>query len=140
MRGMLVAHLSDLHLDLARPETSDRARQVIDHIRALDPGPDLVVATGDIADHGTDDEYAHAAELFAGLDVLVVPGNHDRRPTMRTMLGLPRTDEPITSTHAVGPVTVVLADTHVPGHDHGELAPGLSTSQRSRTSYARGRS
>ncbi|GLZ53019.1 metallophosphoesterase [Actinomycetospora sp. NBRC 106378] len=120
---MLVAHLSDLHLDPARPETLDRARRVVDHVRALDPRPDLNLASGDITDHGTDEEYAHAAELFAGLDVRMLPGNHDRRPAMRTMLGLPRTDEPITSIHPIGAVTLVLADSHVPDHDHGELAP-----------------
>ncbi|WP_018332932.1 metallophosphoesterase [Actinomycetospora chiangmaiensis] len=120
---MLVAHLSDLHLDVDRPDTLQRAARVVDHVRALDPGPDLVLVTGDVADHGTDEEYARAAELLDGLDAHLVPGNHDRRPTMRAMLGLPRTEGPITSTVTVGKVTVVLADTHVPGHDHGDLAP-----------------
>ncbi|MDL5154367.1 metallophosphoesterase [Actinomycetospora termitidis] len=119
---MFVAHLSDLHLDPARPDTSERARRVLDHVRALDPAPDLVLVTGDVADHGTDEEYAEAAALFAGLDVHVVPGNHDRRPAMRAMLGLPASEEAITTTLEVGSTTVVLADSHVPGHDHGELA------------------
>lgn len=121
---MLVAHLSDLHLDPDRPETLRRAARVVDHVRALDPAPDLVLVTGDVADHGTDEEYARAAALLTGLDARLVPGNHDRRPAMRAMLGLSRTEEPVVSTHTVRGVTVVLADSHVPGHDHGDLAPG----------------
>ncbi|GAA4841473.1 metallophosphoesterase [Actinomycetospora corticicola] len=119
---MLVAHLSDLHLDPDRPETLHRAERVVDHVRSLEPQPDLVLVTGDVADHGTDEEYAHASALLDGLDAHLVPGNHDRRPAMRAMLDHTRTDEPITATLAIGSVTVVLADSHVPGHDHGELA------------------
>ncbi len=117
---MLVAHLSDLHLD-GSARSGERARRVVDHVRALSPRPDLVLVTGDVADHGAPEEYDRAAELLAGLDAHLVPGNHDRREAMRTMLGLPA-DGPITSTVEVGRTVVVLADSHVPGHDHGELA------------------
>jgi 3',5'-cyclic AMP phosphodiesterase CpdA len=118
---VLIAHLSDLHLDLTE-HSIRRARSIVDHVRSLTTRPDLVLVTGDIADHGSREEYEQAAELLAGLDVHLVPGNHDFRPTMRTVLGLPGRDA-ITSTITVGGIVVVLADSHVPGHDHGELAP-----------------
>ncbi|HEY2192106.1 MAG TPA: metallophosphoesterase [Actinomycetospora sp.] len=118
---MLIAHLSDLHLDTSR-RSGERAERVIDHVRALSPRPDLVLVTGDVADHGAPEEYDQAAALLAGLDAHLVPGNHDRRPTMRAALGL-RGDGPITRRIEVGRTVVVLADSHVPGHDHGKLAP-----------------
>jgi Icc protein len=118
---VLIAHLSDLHLDLTE-RSIRRARTVVDHVRALGRRPDLVLVTGDVADHGSSDEYDQAAELLAGLDAHLVPGNHDRRPAMRTTLGLPGEDA-ITSAVTVGETVVVLADSHVAEHDHGELHP-----------------
>jgi 3',5'-cyclic AMP phosphodiesterase CpdA len=118
---VLIAHLSDLHLDLG-DRSIRRAHVVVDHVRSLATRPDLVLVTGDVADHGSPEEYEQAADLLAGLDAHLVPGNHDRRPTMRATLGLPGGDA-ITSTLTVGDTVVVLADSHVPGHDHGELAP-----------------
>jgi 3',5'-cyclic AMP phosphodiesterase CpdA len=118
---MLIAHLSDLHLDLSR-RSAERAERAVDHVRSLAPRPDLVVVTGDVTDHGRPEEYAQARELLAGLDAHLVPGNHDRRPAMRESLGLTG-DGPITAILEVGGAVVVLADSHVPGSSHGELAP-----------------
>lgn len=118
---MQIAHVSDLHLDLTERSVR-RARTIVDHLRALSTRPDLVLVTGDVADHGSPEEYDQAVDLLTGLDAHLVPGNHDRRPTMRAAFGLPG-DDAITSTVTVGGTVVVLADSHVPGHDHGDLAP-----------------
>ncbi len=118
---MLIAHLSDLHLDLGA-HNAGRARVVVDYVRALSPRPDLTLITGDIADHGEAEEYDQAAELLDGLDALLVPGNHDRRQTMRPLLGVP-TDTSLARTVVAAGTTVLLADSLVPGHDHGELSP-----------------
>lgn len=118
---MLIAHLSDLHLDLGT-HNAGRARVVVDHVRALSPRPNLTLVTGDIADHGEAEEYDQAAELLDGLDALLVPGNHDRRQTMRPLLGVPP-DTSLARTLVVAGTTVLLADSLVPGHDHGELSP-----------------
>ncbi|MFF1355550.1 metallophosphoesterase [Streptomyces sp. NPDC058297] len=60
---LVLAQISDLHLD-GTPRATERARRVIDHLRAL-PGPlDALLVTGDIADHGAESEYEEAAELL----------------------------------------------------------------------------
>ncbi len=57
--------------------------------------PDLVVATGDIADHGRSAQYRIAADRFAGLAsdlgvaMNVTPGNHDRDAELSAALGRP---------------------------------------------------
>jgi 3',5'-cyclic AMP phosphodiesterase CpdA len=118
---VLIAHLSDLHLDLGR-RSAERVRTVVEHVRALSTRPDLTVVTGDVADHGEAAEYDQAAELLDGLGAFLVPGNHDARPTMRALLGLPD-GAPFARTTVVGDTTVLLADSLVAGHDHGELSP-----------------
>ena len=48
---------------------------------ALNPRPDLVVATGDLVDAGSAAEYGHLRRLLAPLDLplFLLPGNHDSR-------------------------------------------------------------
>lgn len=75
---MKLYHISDLHIH-ANVRRNGAVRARLAHIAAqLAPG-DLVVATGDITDSGTVEQYAQAAELlqpFKGRIVLA-PGNHD---------------------------------------------------------------
>jgi 3',5'-cyclic-AMP phosphodiesterase len=71
-----VAHVSDTHFG-GPPRAAERAHAVMDHLRVL--APDVLVVSGDVADHGAPEEYAEAR---AWLDrwpgpSLVVPGNHD---------------------------------------------------------------
>jgi 3',5'-cyclic-AMP phosphodiesterase len=52
---------------------------VLDDIRALDPAPALVLATGDLADRGHPASYRRLREMLEPLDIPVYasPGNHD---------------------------------------------------------------
>ena len=59
---LTVAHVSDLHLG-GRPESVARAAQVIGHVCSMSPAPDVRLVTGDIADHGSPEEYATARSL-----------------------------------------------------------------------------
>jgi 3',5'-cyclic AMP phosphodiesterase CpdA len=84
---MLVAQITDIHLgfDPGQPDELNRRRldQVLAILAALDPLPDLLLATGDLADKGNDGEsYARFNEAIAGLPFPVYPalGNHDSRP------------------------------------------------------------
>jgi len=85
---MLICQLSDLHVrrpgELAyrRVDTESYLRRCVSRIAAMTPQPDAIVITGDVADRGTDEEYAHARALLAPLTapVYVIPGNHDERP------------------------------------------------------------
>lgn len=89
---MLIAHLSDFHLFTGTPETSlvrpdivDVVRKIIADVAAFRPAVDAVVLTGDLADGGTDEDYALLRELLSPLTVPVfaIPGNHDKRETFR---------------------------------------------------------
>jgi 3',5'-cyclic AMP phosphodiesterase CpdA len=76
----VVAHLSDCHIG-ARAEAPARLRRALDHVAACVPQPDVVLLSGDLADHGLDVEYEVAAELLSTITVpfAVCPGNHDVR-------------------------------------------------------------
>ncbi|WP_226359537.1 metallophosphoesterase [Pseudonocardia sp. ICBG1142] len=112
-----VVQLSDLHL--GRPDPEGRAARAVAGVRALDPTPDVMLVTGDLADHGDPAAYAGAAALLAGLDALHVPGNHDDRTAMAAAVG-PVGDR----LHRTGGCTVALLDTLVPGAPHGALSEG----------------
>jgi Calcineurin-like phosphoesterase len=83
---VLLAQLSDPHLTTgvlaARP--AERAHQALARVRALQPRPDCLVITGDLADNGQAAEYEATLALLERLDppVHVVPGNHDHAPRL----------------------------------------------------------
>ncbi|VVJ20336.1 3' [Amycolatopsis camponoti] len=118
---MIIAHLSDLHLDDG-PRAEDRVAAVMAYLGGL--AVDAVVVTGDIADHGAASEYARAAELLKHpAPVLVCPGNHDVRAAFRTgLLGLPASDDLIDVAREVGGVLFALCDSTIPGRGAGFLA------------------
>ena len=85
----LVAHLTDLHFG-GPPAARARADRTLDHLLALDPAPDLLLVTGDIADHGAAEEYAEARAVLGRWPgaLLVGTGNHDIRDEFaRELLG-----------------------------------------------------
>ncbi len=73
----IVAQISDLHFGAHEPDVVDALHDALIAI-----GPDLVVVSGDLTQRARTRQFV-AAEAFlksletAGLDVLVVPGNHD---------------------------------------------------------------
>lgn len=114
---LTVVQLSDLHLGV--PGNSARAARAVAGARGIDA--DVVLVTGDLAEHGAPAEYAEATALFEGMDPLHVPGNHDDRGALSAAFG-PVSDR----VHRVGGVRIVLLDSLVPGAPHGSVsAPGL---------------
>jgi len=120
---MIIAHLSDLHLD-GGSRAEARVAAVMGYLSGFPAPVDAVVVTGDIADHGTAEEYARAAELLEHpAPVLVCPGNHDVRAAFRAgLLTLPASDGPIDLAREVGGVLVALCDSTIPGRSAGFLA------------------
>jgi Icc protein len=119
---MLLAHISDLHLD-GTARTSDRAARTVTYLRTLRQLPDALLVTGDIADTAAISEYEEAARLLdLPLPVLPAPGNHDRRPAYRkALLGEPPSDDPINRVHEIGGVSILMCDSTIPGRDDGLL-------------------
>ena len=88
---LIVAHMSDLHLRTdgalynGDKDTRHQLMRCIQHLNQLEPKPDLVIATGDLADEPTPADYEELRRQLAGLSmpVYVIPGNHDDRDMLR---------------------------------------------------------
>jgi Icc protein len=85
---MIIAQISDTHIALDTADAEQRARdfaRTIADINALDPGPDVIVHTGDITQNGRQDEYAQAVATLAQArpPVYVLAGNRDNRANLR---------------------------------------------------------
>ncbi|MFB7650314.1 MULTISPECIES: phosphodiesterase [unclassified Streptomyces] len=124
---LVLAHISDLHLD-GSPRSTERAARVRDHLWGLPGRVDALLVTGDIADHGTEAEYEEAAGLLglrdgtAPFPVLTCPGNHDvRAPYRKALLGRPAADGPVNEVRVFAGGAVLMCDSSVPGSDEGEL-------------------
>src|SRR4051794_40980573 len=100
-----IAHLSDTHFGNTVQDPGPRAAAVMDHLLAMDPRPDLLVVSGDVADHGLPEEYAEARgwlDRWPG-PALVCPGNHDIRSAYVVGLGRePRTVAEVEGLRLVG--------------------------------------
>ncbi|SCE26905.1 Calcineurin-like phosphoesterase [Streptomyces sp. SolWspMP-sol7th] len=127
---MLLAHLSDLHLD-GTERAAARARAAVDRVRAAGDAVDALLVTGDLADHGAESEYEEVAAVLAGLPfpVLTCPGNHDERRAYRKVLrdGAPG-DGPIDELHVLRrdgapALAVLMCDSSIPGAGAGALSP-----------------
>lgn len=128
---MLLAHISDLHLN-GTARASDRAGRAVAYLNSLTRRPDAVLVTGDIADHGAPAEYAEAAELLASLDApfFTCPGNHDDRAAYRKVLlgedvagGTPdAAGRPVNRLHHAAGYALLLCDSTIPGEDAGLFA------------------
>ncbi|WP_410661096.1 metallophosphoesterase [Amycolatopsis sp. lyj-112] len=118
----VTAHLSDNHLD-GGDRADERTARVMRYLANLATPVDAILVTGDIADHGTVEEYRRAAELFkTDVPLFTCPGNHDERgPYREGLLDQAPGDAPLNSVHTVGDVTFVMADTSIPGKPDGLL-------------------
>src|SRR4051794_32041701 len=86
----VLAHVSDTHVGNAVQDPAARMAAVMDHLLAMSPRPDVLVVTGDVADHGLPEEYAVARawlERWPG-PVALCPGNHDVRVAFVDGLGV----------------------------------------------------
>jgi 3',5'-cyclic-AMP phosphodiesterase len=130
--SMLIAQISDMHVKAPgellyrRIDTAASLAQAVAHIVALDPRPDVVLATGDLVEAGKPEEYAHLRQLLAPLamPVHLIPGNHDAREPLCEAFAdhtyLPRSGF-LQYTIETYPVRLVALDSLVPGKTHGEL-------------------
>jgi Icc protein len=145
---MLIAHITDFHvrgtgeLMGGRVPTDRLLAATVRAVNAMDPAPDLVIGTGDLVNDGdrpggAEDQYRNLAAILAELrpPALLIPGNHDNRAQMRSLLGahLPNSvvvaDEKDASfaqsalNYVVDsyPVRIIAVDTTIPGVHHGEI-------------------
>ena len=129
VRPLLLVQLSDSHVgaDWGGADAEARLAAAVASVRALEPSPDAVLISGDLADHGADVEYERARELLEPLDapLYVVPGNHDDRLALRRHFEAPGASaEPIQYVAELGALRLVVLDSTRPGADAGELDVG----------------
>ena len=94
---MRILHLTDPHLfadraaTLRGTATFESLERVLNHYRQSDWRADVITLTGDLTQDETAAAYANVAAQFEPLatPVLVVPGNHDVRPAMKSALSAP---------------------------------------------------
>ena len=88
---MFLVQITDTHIeapgDLAygRFDTAQNLRAAVEAINNMQPAPELVLHTGDMAHHGSSERYRYFLEIVADLkpQLFAVPGNHDNRSRFR---------------------------------------------------------
>ncbi|WP_322938196.1 metallophosphoesterase [Nocardioides bizhenqiangii] len=128
-----VAHLSDVHLlahgvrQYGAVVPEDGLVLALERLRRLDPVPQALVFTGDLADKAQPAAYARLRELVEpaaaamGAEVVWVIGNHDERAPYARGLFDSDDDGPQDRVHDLGGLRIVALDTSVPGYHHGAL-------------------
>lgn len=129
----VVAHLSDPHLlaDGVRQygvvDTEAGVVRALERLAHVDPPPQALVFTGDLADRAEPAAYARLRALVEpaaaamGAQVVWVMGNHDERAPYSEGLFDEASDAPQDRVHEVDGLRIVSLDTSVPGYHHGEL-------------------
>jgi 3',5'-cyclic-AMP phosphodiesterase len=129
----VVAHVSDPHLlagdarqyGVVDPEAG--LRLALERLTRLDPAPEALVFTGDLADLAEPTAYSRLRELVEpaaaalGATVVWVMGNHDERAAYAKSLFDEEGDGPQDRVHDVAGLRIVALDTTVPGYHHGDL-------------------
>lgn len=139
---MLIAHLSDPHLraqgDLYQGLVDSNAMfdQAIETLTALDPAPDIVIISGDLVDHGQEEEYETVKKALCRLrqPVFAIPGNHDNRQAFKgcfaptgqfdpTKISALQDNSPahFVARNDAWPVQIIGFDITVPDHHHGDM-------------------
>jgi 3',5'-cyclic-AMP phosphodiesterase len=130
----VIAHLSDPHLlaggarQYRTIDTEAGLVQALKRLRQVDPPPQVIVFTGDLADKAEPAAYARlralveplAAEI--GAQVVWTMGNHDERLPYSEGLFGEASEEPQDRVYDVAGLRVIALDTSVPGYHHGEVS------------------
>ena len=123
---MLIAQVTDIHLGFEPGNPAEYNRQRLDQVlRALIEGPnrpDLLLATGDLTEHGDPESYRALAEAFAPcpFPVWFAMGNHDDRSNFAAAFPeIPVIDDFV---HYIIPLPnrrILILDTLEPGRHGG---------------------
>ncbi len=134
-----IAHVSDTHLlgggrlQYGAIDTVARLEQAITRLGRLNPKPQALVFTGDLADKGEPEAYAQLREVVEpaaaewGAQVVWCMGNHDERAAYSAGLFGEESEEPQDRAYDVDGLRIISLDTSVPGFHHGELIPDQLT-------------
>jgi len=121
-----VVQLTDCHLGrnvggcLLGMDTDHSVQAVVEQVRQDDFVPDLLLATGDLADEGSISAYQRLRGYLGALcsRQFWLPGNHDDRSAMQTLSGAA---ELMPTELRVGNWQILLLDSQIPGEIGGRL-------------------
>lgn len=127
-RPIRLLQLTDCHIgpdsseELLGLNTNESLQDVIQHVRQNHPGWDLLLTTGDIANNGGARTYVRFLQILQSSDIQYgafgwLPGNHDSPIDMNEALNV----EELTKEVHMGNWLILLLNTQVPGHTHGNL-------------------
>lgn len=125
---MLIAQVTDIHLGFQPDDPAELNRKrlddVIETLLALTPRPDLLLATGDLTEHGTIASYETLKAIAEKLPFPLLPalGNHDDRDNFRAVFpDAPLTDGFLQYSYDAGPLRILVLDTLEPGRHGGSF-------------------
>jgi 3',5'-cyclic AMP phosphodiesterase CpdA len=123
---VVLVTLADLHIgaDWFATDPLQTLSAIVDAVRRLDVAVDAVLVLGDVAEHGSDDEYARALTELERLDapLHLAMGNRDDREVLRRRVGHePASGAPLHYAADLGAARLIVLDTTIPGRDGGEL-------------------
>jgi 3',5'-cyclic AMP phosphodiesterase CpdA len=115
---MLIAQVTDIHLGFQPDDPAELNRERLDSViktlLALTPRPDLLLATGDLTEHGTIAAYQTLKAICDGLPFPVLPalGNHDSRANFCAVFpDFGCVDGFVHYSHDAGPLRILVLDT-----------------------------
>jgi len=102
--------------------TNESLHDVIDHVKKSEDAFDLLLVTGDISNNGGSRTYDRFLSLIQSSGIphsafAWLPGNHDSPEDMNQALN----HESLVKEVVIGNWLLVLLNTQVPGHTHGNL-------------------
>lgn len=131
----VIAHVSDPHLRAAGGllydaiDSEAHLRETLVRLGRVEPRPQALVFTGDLADKAEPKAYARIREIVEpaaaawGAQVIWVMGNHDERAAYSAGLFDGESEAPQDRVYDVDGLRIVALDTSVPGYHHGDLTP-----------------
>lgn len=125
---LLIAQITDLHLGFDRDDPDELNRRRLDRtlrtLAEMEPRPDLLLLTGDLAEEGDDEvSYRRLAEALAPapFPFFMAMGNHDSRDAFRRVFpNAPAADDGFIH-YAIDdlPLRIIVLDTLEPGRHGG---------------------
>ena len=124
---LTIAQITDLHITSGKQpvdhvRNAARLRIALKSVYAMKPKPAAILATGDLIDLGTSEEYEELKQILADCEIPIFygVGNHDNREAFRKAFpGTPVDDNGFVQyAFMLGDLRVIMCDT-LEGKEHG---------------------
>jgi len=126
--ALRVLQITDSHLT-AKPgsklygvDTAHALKNIVSAVKQLHPSPNVIIATGDLAEDGSKEAYTRLRKLLAELNipVYVLPGNHDDLSQMHSSFN--SNGFFCTSNASIADWGFIFVNSQVVGHSHGYVS------------------